>query len=329
MNEVFQIAEQLVSETAYPCALATLVKVEGSSYRRTGARRLLIPDRHSLGAISGGCLEQDIDAHAANLIHSPNCYKLVTYDTTSENDTLWGTGTGCHGIVHILIEKLESCPEWAERVCQAREHRKMVCLRTIWESGDGAEENIGTAEERPKITYPETSYLHEIRPPRRLIIFGAGDDAIPLHRLANQLGWETKIFDPRPGFAAPARFRGAASVQCLPAEKSATAVEWDDDTVAVIMTHHYRFDLPLLQTLLPLHLPYLGLLGPKQRGQRLLKDAGLSSAPGILHNPVGLDLGGDGAEDVALAILSEIQAHLNRRTAASLSERDKPIHEEA
>ena len=166
-----------------------------------------------------------------------------------------------------------------------------------------------------------------VLPPRRLVIFGAGDDAIPLNGLANQLGWETKIFDPRPAFATKSRFSGADSVECQPAEIAASRIDWDDRTVAVIMTHHYRFDLPLLKTLLPLNLPYLGLLGPKQRGERLIADAGFSTGDITLHSPVGLDLGGDGAEAIALAIISEIQAHLNERPATPLRERQQPIHD--
>lgn len=329
MNEVYDIARQLVAEAAFPCALATLVTVEGSSYRRAGARRLLRADQSAVGAISGGCLEQDIDAHAARLIISSNPYELITYDTSDENDILWGTGTGCHGVVRIFIEKLVECPPWARRVVEARSHRKSVRLRTIWETVQSADAVVGTVLEQPDADYPATSFRDEIKPPPQLVIFGAGEDAIPLHMLANQIGWETKIFDPRPEFSSPERFPGAAEVECAPAETAANRVEWDDLTVAVVMTHHYRFDLPLLKTLLPLNLTYLGLLGPKERGRRLLADAGYDANEVELRNPVGLDLGGDGAAAVALAILSEIQAHLNHRSGLPLSQRDGPIHGES
>lgn len=329
MNEVFDIAQALVSETAFPCALATLVTVEGSSYRRAGARRLLSADQSALGAISGGCLEQDIDAHASELIFSSSSSDLIIYDTSNENDILWGTGTGCHGVVRIFIEKLVECPPWARRVMAARSHRKTVRLRTIWESAESADVAVGTVLEQPDVDYPATSFRDEIQPPPQLVIFGAGEDAIPLHRLANQIGWETKIFDPRPEFSSAGRFPGAAKVECAPAESAANRVDWDDLTVAVVMTHHYRFDLPLLKTLLPLNLTYLGLLGPKARGRRLLADAGYDAKEVELRNPVGLDLGGDGAAAVALAVVSEIQAHLNQRSGLPLSQRDGPIHRES
>lgn len=326
VNELFDIADRLVAETAFPCVLATLVQVEGSSYRRAGARRLIAPNHSSLGAISGGCLERDIDAHAAELLCSPSFYKTITYDTSSENDILWGTGTGCHGVVQILLEKLTECPSWARQVLKVKNSRKSVALMTIWESADKPDHPIGTTLRDAEREYPATCFADLIEPPPQLVIFGAGEDAIPLHGLANQMGWPTKIFDPRPEFASSSRFPGAATVECVAAEKAATRVEWDDRTVAVIMTHHYRFDLPLLKTLLPLHLTYLGLLGPKARGKRLLADAGYRADDVILNNPVGLDLGGDGSAAVALAIVSEIQARLHGRSARPLSDRMAPIH---
>lgn len=326
VNELFDIADRLVSETAFPCVLATLVQVEGSSYRRAGARRLITSHQPSLGAISGGCLERDIDAHAVDLLGSSSCFKTITYDTSSENDILWGTGTGCHGVVQILLEKLTECPSWTRQVLTVKNSRKSVALMTIWESADESEIPVGTTLQEAGMEYPAAGFADLVEPPPQLVIFGAGDDAIPLHRLANQMGWATKIFDPRPEFASSRRFPGAATVECVAAEKAATRVEWDDRTVAVVMTHHYRFDLPLLKTLLPLHLTYLGLLGPKARGRRLLADAGYRADDVQLNNPVGLDLGGDGAAAVALAIVSEIQAQLHGRSARPLSNRMAPIH---
>ncbi len=326
VNEVFEISVQLATQDDFPCALATLVKVDGSSYRRAGARRLVLPDRAAIGAISGGCLEQDIDAHAVELISSSNNYKLITYDTSSENDVLWGTGTGCHGVVHVLIEKLEACPPWARVVQAHKNERRATALEVVWDEPSSSANTIGTRIERETSRDPSRVLGQLILPPLRVVIFGAGDDAPALHQLAIQLGWETIIFDPRARFADAHRFPGATSVACAPAESAAQRVHWDDQTVAVIMTHHYRFDLPLLQTLLPLRLPYLGLLGPRQRGQRLLADAGFPPDCESLHYPVGLDLGGEGAPAVALAIVSEIQAHLHQRSGRPLAERDHPIH---
>jgi len=326
MAEIFDIVNQLTTTTTFPCALATLVKIEGSSYRREGARRLFFADQPAIGAISGGCLEQDIDAQADVLIKSTSNCKLITYDTSSENEILWGAGTGCHGIVHVFIEKLTACPAWAHEIKRVKFHRKSISLRTVWQAARDEAVALGTTAERDEPPPEKTTLRQTINPPWRLIVFGAGDDAIPLNGLANQLGWETKIFDPRPAFADKNRFPGATTVDCEPAKTAANRVDWDDQTVAVIMTHHYRFDLPLLQTLLPLNLVYLGLLGPKERGQRLIADAGYAAASGALHYPVGLDLGGDGAESVALAIISEIQAHLHQRSGQPLRDRHHPIH---
>lgn len=327
VSEIFAIADQLTTASEFPGVLATLVKVDGSSYRRVGARRLHRNGRSAVGTISGGCLERDIDAHAQALIDSVKSYELISYDTTSENDLLWGAGTGCHGVVHILLEKLTHCPPWAHSVKAVKIHRCPVSLCTAWGEPEPTHPVVGTGLESPAWGNAETTFKQTITPPRQLVIFGAGDDAIPLHGLATQLGWETKIFDPRPAFATRERFPEAISVSCAPAELAATQVDWDDHTFAVIMTHHYRFDLPLLKTLLPLQLSYLGLLGPRERGRRLLHDAGFTDADKLLHSPVGLDLGGDTAANVALSIVSEIQAHLEGRTPQPLRERHRPIHE--
>lgn len=324
MTEIFRIARFLRECTAFPVALATLVSVGGSSYRRTGARRVISPNGSSLGAISGGCLEQDLQTRAFALLKSSNNSELVTYDTKSENDLLWGTGTGCHGVVKILLERVSAYPEWAEHVLSAQQHRRVVYLQTNWGNHDS---NSGTRGSSPS---PETGHqtLQQIiEPTHRVVVFGAGDDAVPLSHFIRDLGWEHIICDPRKEFATSARFPAADLVKCCPVDHAVTEVDWDDHTVAVVMTHHYRYDLPLLKVLVPMQLPYLGLLGPKERGERLLRDAGFDPQTAGLHNPIGLDLGGDGSEAVALSIVAEIQAHLHRRNAQPLRNRTKPMHD--
>jgi xanthine/CO dehydrogenase XdhC/CoxF family maturation factor len=176
-----------------------------------------------------------------------------------------------------------------------------------------------------------TTFLDNVAPPTRLLIFGAGDDAQPLARLAAELGWRVEIRDPRPTFATSVRFPTAEDVIVAQPE-TATSVTLDAWSVAVIMTHRYAFDVALLKALLPRALNYLGLLGPKKRAERILAelaDGGLmitDEARARLHAPVGLDLGGDTPETVALSILAEIQATLAHREARPLRERTRPIH---
>ena len=145
MSEISTIAQSLLIETTYPVVLATLVHVEGSSYRRAGARRLIASDGSAIGSISGGCLENDIQERAVTLLETVNRFELVIYDTKSENDILWGTGTGCHGVVKVLLEKMDQCPSWAEKIWAAENSRQNVAINTIWEISDQETSRLGTS----------------------------------------------------------------------------------------------------------------------------------------------------------------------------------------
>ncbi|MDB4473618.1 XdhC family protein [Opitutaceae bacterium] len=327
MSEIFNISQILRVRESFPQILATLVHVEGSSYRRTGARRLISPDGAASGSISGGCLEQDLHERATALLQSADSHELVVYDTKSENDLLWGTGTGCHGVVKILLEKIHTTPDWTEAVQLAHTRRQTVALKTVWETAENQRDERGTSLAVGEPVSATGVLIQTITPPPHVVIFGAGDDAMALSELIHATGWENSVCDPRPDFARAERFPHADRVVNTSETEAVTAFTWDDQTTAVVMTHHYRFDLPLLKVLVPMKLPYLGLLGPKERGARLLRDAGFDSANVELHNPVGLDLGGDGPKAVALSIVAEIQAHLHGRTGQPLSQRDRPIHD--
>lgn len=330
MSELSEIVRRLANPFAYPAVLATLVEIEGSSYRRRGARLLRTADGELTGSISGGCLEEDLSARAAQLGRSGgDPTELVIYDTTSENDLVWGVGLGCRGIVRILLERFTTKPGWVDEAATALHSRRRFSLAVNW-SPEQPETVPGTSlpATNPAPNAATAGCLIDcIKPPVHLAIFGAGDDAIPLTRLAADLGWTITVSDPRPAKATAARFPAAGRTFAAPAEEAPATIEWDDRTVAVVMTHHYRFDVPLIRVLAQLHLPYLGLLGPRDRGERIALDANVTpnNAPTI-HSPVGLDLGGDGANAVALAIVAEIHAVIHQRDAAPLSGRSQSIH---
>ncbi len=326
MSEIFTIANFLRNEAQFPVILATLVSVEGSSYRRTGARRVICPDGNVVGSISGGCLEEDLDERAITLLNSTDRHELVVYDTTSENDLIWGVGTGCHGVVKVHLEKLDELLVWPKKIIETATRRQTSILATRWKTQSGNNDELGTQLDG-QASEGEGVFIHPVFPAGRVIIFGAGDDALPLCHQITALGWRAVICDPRPGLISLERFSAAEVRVHLPAENAATHFDWDDHTAAIVMTHHYRFDLPILRSLVPLHLSFLGLLGPKARGERLLCDAGFDPGNTDLHNPIGLDLGGDGPEAIALAIVAEIQAHWNQRSGRPLRERSQPIHD--
>ena len=331
MKEISAIVAALVGSDAPPAVLATLVSAEGSSYRRPGARLLVSASGVRIGSISGGCLEEDVMARAVN-VHKTCQPEAVVYDTTSENDVVWGVGLGCHGVVRVLLEKLPSRPPWAVALAANFNQRRTTALAVT--HGGEPRSHWGTRLAAPgDCADPDALFLEMITPPTALVIFGAGDDAQPLARLANELGWKVTIADPRPAFVTTERFPTADRLVVAPADSLVTRVAPGPDALAVVMTHHYVHDVPILRDLLVRPLAYRGLLGPKKRAEKILNDltaAGVAITPAQrarLHAPVGLDLGADAPEQVALSIVAEIQAALTQRNAQPLRERTRPIHE--
>lgn len=330
LKELPSILAALLAPDAQPAVLATLVSVEGSSYRRPGARLLVRPDFVRIGSISGGCLEEDVIARAAGVFATGEPDGVI-YDTTSENDVVWGVGLGCHGVVRVLLEKLSPQPPWAVALAANFKQRRTTALaithggehRTLWGTRLAAP---GDCPDRDAL------FLEMVPPPHALVIFGAGDDAQPLARLAKELGWQVTVADPRAAFATRERFQDVNTLLVAPADTLVSRANPGPDALAVVMTHHYVHDVPILRDLLPRPLAYLGLLGPRKRAERIMDDlaaAGLdltAAQRARLHAPVGLDLGADSPEQVALSIVAEIHATLSGRNAKPLRERAGPIH---
>jgi xanthine/CO dehydrogenase XdhC/CoxF family maturation factor len=329
MKELPAIVRALLEPAAGHSVLATLATVEGSSYRRPGARLLLTADGRRLGSISGGCLEEDIVVRARRVL-ATGIAESVVYDTTSENDLVWGVGLGCHGVVRVVLEKLPPRPAWAVALAENFAARRPALLAVTHLAA--TDTPLGTRLSGEPTTDAGT-FFDRIRPPTALAIFGAGDDAQPLARLAHELGWQVTVADPRAAFATAERFPVAQTLAVAPSGDLVGRVAPDADTLAVVMTHHYVHDVPLLRALLPRPLAYLGLLGPKKRAERILADlsrdglAITAEMRACLHAPVGLDLGADSPEQVALAIVAEMQAVLAHRDARPLRERTRPIHD--
>jgi xanthine/CO dehydrogenase XdhC/CoxF family maturation factor len=330
--ELQSIVQQLTGSGDRPGVLATLVSVEGSSYRRPGARLLLTADGQRIGSISGGCLEEDLIAHAHQVL-ARGTPELVTYDTTTENDLVWGVGLGCNGIVKVLVEKLPRPPRWTNVLSTNFRSHQPTRLSVVWRSEDPAVLGTHLRDELPSLPRGTEVFEDHIAPPPRLLVFGAGDDAQPLVRLAKGLGWHVTVADPRADFATSTRFQDADAFVVSPASELVRLIDPPADALAVVMTHHYIHDVPLLRELLPRTLPYLGLLGPKKRAAKILADleaqghAFTREQLERLHAPVGLDLGAETPEDVALSIIAEIRATLGKRDGRPLRQRDQPIHD--
>jgi xanthine/CO dehydrogenase XdhC/CoxF family maturation factor len=331
LKELAEILRRLTAAPATGGVLATLVAVAGSSYRRPGARLLVTPAGERIGSISGGCLEEDVITRAASVATSGRP-ELVTYDTSAENDLIWGVGLGCHGVVQVLLERVGPAPGWATAAMAARADRRPAQLAVIWRGS--APEQWGTrlGADLPADP-PDTGVFRQtIAPPPALTVFGAGDDARPLVRFAKELGWYVTVADPRPTYATAERFPEADRRVVAPAAGLVRSAAIEPGSAAVVMTHHYVHDVPVLRGLLECPPAYVGLLGPKQRGERILADLARDGVvPSVetvarFHSPVGLDLGAETPDEVALSIVAEIQAALVGRDARPLRLRHQPIH---
>jgi xanthine/CO dehydrogenase XdhC/CoxF family maturation factor len=346
--------------------LASVVRAEGSTYRRPGARMLVLPDGHTVGVLSGGCLEGDLVEHA-RAVHATGEPALLRYDAAAGADVVWGLGLGCAGILELLLERVGAgSPGPLELLRALAGGRQRGVLATVlrsrgaaapplaahWSPGasrGGFAGALGAAvreeaaralaagrSRRLRFEQGEQSaevLVEVVKPPVRLVIFGAGADAVPVVRLAAGLGWNVEVVDGRPAFASPERFPGAALVVlCTPAEVPAR-IELDADCVALLMTHHYLHDQTLLRHLLPLRLRYLGVLGPRRRTEDLLGELcgdGFEASKVELERlfaPAGLDVGGDSPQAIALAVVAEIQTVLAGRSGAFLRDRAGPLHE--
>ncbi|MEP7132883.1 MAG: XdhC family protein, partial [Acidobacteriota bacterium] len=340
-------------------ALATLVATEGSAYRRAGAWMLVSEDGARQGLLSGGCLEADVAERAAEAMARGQS-ELATYATGDSDDLVWGLRMGCPGVVRILIEPLAGAAlADAAAFCEhVRDVPEQATLATALPPGRGrllatssgalasteagllpaaaATEALKRAAGRPPTSGVETIDGIEIAfasvsPRIRLLICGAGDDALPVSTLAADLGWDVLVADHRPAAARPERFPNARAVLVSRAEEILTHLPGEHTrTAAVVMTHNVDRDVEWAAALLPLDLAYLGFLGPKRRGDQMLETArplaSVVRARRIL-SPAGLDIGAETPREIALSIVAEISAALSGRGGGPLAERQAPIHE--
>jgi len=341
MNEIDRViaACRSLIDAGSRGVLVTVVRTEGSTYRRAGARAVIAEDGTVSGAISGGCLEADLAERLATWL-SEMTPRMITYDSTRADDLIFGLGLGCRGMLELLIEPFDAA------------HPPPLVTNFKWNGREPAEWTT---------LLPNGQWMIEIlRPPRAIVIFGSGADVGPVARMSREMGWivevrraiDSNAIQPRSGdikdstlcrrSAAriqktrriPALTRWATVCRRSAAERRSTHQQpnaaWpqhiDGFDAAIVMTHNFPRDAEILAQLLPSPIRYIGLLGPKSRGDELLAEIG-GSRDARLHNPIGLDLGGETPEEIALSIVAEIQAVFERRSARPLRELDVPIHE--
>lgn len=310
-------------------ALVTLVRVEGSSYRRPGARLLIAGNGEYAGAISGGCLEAEVIRKAAWKVRGGAV--VERYSTLFDDTAEIPYGLGCGGTVDLLLEPAGT-PEFeammqALEASLAGEPRRVVTQ--LPEASGGFRRCVLGAEGQQLfhsaagfVSASESCFQEMFEPPQRLVVVGAGDDAQPLVNLASQFGWRVVVADGRPQWARAERFPGAERVVVLDGARAGELGMRTDDAI-VLMTHSYEQDRAWLREALPLRPRYLGLLGARHRSALLLAESAamlgwtLEQACEGVFAPMGLDLGGDGADSIALATMAEIQARLQGKLATT------------
>ncbi len=338
-----------------PAVLATVVKVSGSAYRSPGARMLITENGGRTGSISGGCLEGDVLKKAWWLTGERGA-AIRVYDNSSEEEAIWEFGLGCNGIVHVLLERWEAGSEplaldllrasradrrggvLAVAISGDRVGQKLAVFpdgavraqmdrELAAEVGPAAEEAFAEQESSVRFCDGTEVFLEYVAPPVRLLLAGAGHDALPVVRYAKDLGWEVTVADGRRDLARAERFPGADRVVTADMADPLKDLGADGETVAILMSHSYPQDSAFFKALDGAGVRYLGVLGPRRRTERMMAENGIEENA-RLHSPVGLDIGADTPEEIALAMVSEIQAALRGRGGGMLKQRKGPIHQE-
>lgn len=366
---------------AVPLALATLVNVEGSSYRQPGARVLMDAEQRVLaGAISGGCLEGDVAARAQQVCATGEPV-LLRYDLREDLETIWGFGSGCDGIAHVLLEPLGD-DSWLRRAHDAMLARTRPVLVTTFASNDAsvavgghelvpgmAEHGLaeyGVSDAAPDGRAASTSasrvadtpdhvriplltghvyvgvetrgaitrhVLSEpLDPPIALHLIGAGKTAEAFATIGAAMGWHVTVIDHREALLAAMTLPAAAGRQSRRASAGLGHLPMDNRTVIALLTHIFEVDAAWLAALLPQQVAYIGVLGSRNRAARLIEqlvnDGTHVSAEmqDRLFAPIGLDLGGESPESIALAGIAEMEAVLHARPGGFLRARQNPIH---
>jgi xanthine dehydrogenase accessory factor len=356
--------------------LASVVRTEGTTYRAVGARMVVRADRSTVGLLSSGCLEGEIIERTARMRES-GVAEVMTYDGRSDDELVWGLGTGCNGLVEILLERRtpESAGVLGALLARALDDAQPSVIATVVRASGAGAPRVGarvlvraggnardgdwgessvlesviadarsaevSARRGMTLEYVLAPYdgrsvgdavtaqlsFELVTPVIDLIICGSGPDAIPVARLATSLGWFVTVVDPRPtALIAPERFGDARVVECARSDSLCNVIAPTARAAALIMSHNYERDLDYLDALAGSEVAYLGVLGPRARTERLLRDLESRGRPfptsmlARLFAPVGLDVGGDGAETIALSIVAEVSSVMHGRTGSHLRE---------
>ncbi len=360
---------QKIDFNLHKAALATVVRVRGSSYRSPGARMLITDDGKWVGSISGGCLEGDA-LRKARLVMQSNNPMTVTYDTREESNQNLGIGLGCNGMIDVLIEPINPMVSQnpVKVFSSIIEANKPVAFATIFNSKEGVItgnkiliddeasilhntitdpalcETIKTdllelfdsnKSQSKKYSFEENDievYLELVQPSIAVIIFGGGFDARPVSTLAKSLGWDVSVTDECVAHIAPVFFPDANKLSLCDRNFIDRDFNITPYTACILMSHNYEYDRDVLRKILKSPTPYIGILGPRKRFDKMLSEfekEGVQLAPDDIrriHSPIGIDIGAETPDEIALSIIAEIQAKFSNRSGGFLKYRQGPIH---
>ncbi|KYG34834.1 XdhC family protein [Alkalihalobacillus trypoxylicola] len=321
----YSINNQIIkaSEKDY---LATIVKVEGSAYRKEGTMMLFCENGQRYGVLSVGCLEEDI-ANRIQQLKKPSSM-LLSFDMKSEDDLSWGAGAGCNGIIHVLVE---SCSESIRKTAMIIQtylrngeeitlYKKIeknrsfstVILKknqmTVYQNGkdfiqtDDIKQDKGTAG-LVSLSKKDYLYFQSFLPKRNVFIFGAGDDVKPLVSYLEPLNFQIVICDWREGYISNERFPQTCEKKLISTDKILQQIEVKDDDFVILMTHQFQKDQILLKQLLKQNISYIGILGSKSRTERLLEE---KQIPANVYSPIGEHIHAEGPNEIAISIVAQL-----------------------
>ena len=345
----------LLARAGKQTSLATVVRIEGSAYRRPGAKFLVEEDGRTAGSVSGGCLEADVREAALEVIRT-GAPRLLRYETSADDRSVFGLGMGCSGAVEIFVQSAAEGEafETARAIRELLAGESAFAVSTVVKGADAAgralvvlaegvragstgdpsldrdvskcgAERLARRESGLDRTGASEIFTEVLLPPPHLIVVGAGDDAIPLCRYAADAGFRVTVVDHREVSLAPDRFPGAARRLVLRPEEGIDSLPVGPRAFAVIKNHSFRHDREWTRHMLSAGVPYIGLLGPRARADEILSQIGTAAGDRIFA-PVGLDLGSEGPEQVALSIVAEVLAVYSSRQPWSLREKESAIH---
>ena len=333
MAHIHQLVEAVLGDSQ-PTVFATIVNVDGSAYRKEGASIIMKSDESRIGVLSSGCLEKDLYYRAEKLFNTGKA-EVYEYDLSAEDDLGWGVGVGCNGVISILVRDIDI--EFRTALTMLDKHhsnkRPVLYIQSINQADKylfiGADgEKFGNWQEEIRFTIEdfmipsipfskfaqrrtigeETYFLQLLWPKPTLYIIGAGEDARPLASLAVNTGYSVHMLDWRKGLCSTQHYPSVQSRQIGEVTDLMVNAELGPLDSVVIMTHDFQRDLKIMEKINQLDLFYLGILGSKKRTERLLG----GSIPSWIHAPVGLSIGAEGPEEIAVSIVAELIATKRR-----------------